>query len=295
MTLETTQGLGQPSRGVDQPLDKNIPITQTCQDGSPPVIGTQTSAKEKKIVEPKDRTTTLFPSHHTTPVSSPHTSPITSPHASLVPSSHATPIPSPHHSPIPLLSATLLKLSGSPIQIVDLGDGKSSSSESTKFDEATKKTQDVDKGQSSSKIISWDPKNPFFSTIMIVNLAIKKIFSIESLGSASKVIGTNSWLEDILERKRKRKDESSPTKDTISLVVCYRSTWTKVKKQKNLSILGKDLEIGHLTMEIAKPKKEGRIEDMKYYDFTLHSVDLGEARHDTKVMLWKSTNQVIKG
>lgn len=30
-------------------------------------------------------------------------------------------------------------------------------------------------------------------------------------------------------------------------------------------------------------------------DFSLHSMDLGEARHDTKVFLWKSTNEVIEG
>ena len=62
-----------------------------------------------------------------------------------------------------------------------------------------------------------------------------------------------------------------------------------------MSILGQDLEIGNLTMEIAKPTKGGRIEDMTPNNFTLHSVDLGEARHDTKVGLWKSTNEVIEG
>ena len=30
-------------------------------------------------------------------------------------------------------------------------------------------------------------------------------------------------------------------------------------------------------------------------DFSLHLVDLGEAKHDTKVGLWKSTNEVIEG
>ena len=48
-------------------------------------------------------------------------------------------------------------------------------------------------------------------------------------------------------------------------------------------------------MEIAKPNKEGRIKDMTTDDFTMHSVDLGEARHDTKFSLWKSTNELIKG
>ena len=96
-------------------------------------------------------------------------------------------------------------------------------------------------------------------------------------------------------RKRKRKDESYPTKDIISLIVHFGSAITKVKKQKTLSILGQDPETGHLTMEIAKPNKGGRIEDMTADDFTLHSVDLGEATHDTKVGLWKSNNEVIEG
>ena len=68
----------------------------------------------------------------------------------------------------------------------------------------------------------------------------------------------------------------------------------KAKKQKTLSILGQDLEKGHLTMEVEKPNKIGRIEDMTPKDFTLHSIDLGEARHDTKVGLWRSSNEVIE-
>ena len=87
--------------------------------------------------ESKDSATTLVPSPHTTRVPSPHTT--------LVSSPHITPIPSPHHSPVPSTSASFLRRSGSPIQIVDLGDGKSSSSESTESNEAAKKPQDVDK------------------------------------------------------------------------------------------------------------------------------------------------------
>ena len=56
------------------------------------------------------------------------------------------------------------------------------------------------------------------------------MFSIDSLGTASKVIGTNSWLEDTLDRKRKRKDEGVPDKDTLSLAIHSKSTLTKVKK-----------------------------------------------------------------
>ncbi len=91
------------------------------------------------------------------------------------------------------------------------------------------------------------------------------------------------------------KDEGAPSKDNLSLAVHSRSTLSKDKKQKTLSILGQDPKIGHLTMEIAKPTKDGWIEDMSIDDFTLHSVDLGEARHETKVGLWKSTNEVIEG
>ena len=61
-----------------------------------------------------------------------------------------------------------------------------------------------------------------------------------------------------------------------------------------MSILGQDPETGHLTKEIEKPTKEGRIKDMSIGNFFLHSVDLGEAKHDTKVGLWKSINEVIE-
>ena len=117
-------------RGGDQLLDKNIPIAKTCHDGSLPVIGTQTDVEKKKTEEPKDSVVTPVPSPHVTPVPSPH----------------VTQVSSPHHSPVPPVSATLLQPSSSPVQIVDLGDGRSSSSESTKFDEATKRTIEVEKG-----------------------------------------------------------------------------------------------------------------------------------------------------
>lgn len=48
-------------------------------------------------------------------------------------------------------------------------------------------------------------------------------------------------------------------------------------------------------MEIEKLNKGGRIEDMNPNGFTLHSIDLGEAKHDTKVGLWRSSNEVIEG
>lgn len=71
----------------------------------------------------------------------------------------------------------------------------------------------------------------------------------------------------------------------MSQAVHFRTTMVKAKKKKTLSILGKDPKIGHLTMEIEKPNKVGRIEYMSLDDFTLHSIDLGEAGHNTKVGL----------
>lgn len=82
-----------------------------------------------KAEEPKNSATISVPSPHTTPIPSPPFTLIPSPHQSLVPSAHAS----------------LLKPSGSLIQIVDLGDGKSSSNESTKSYETPKKSQEVDK------------------------------------------------------------------------------------------------------------------------------------------------------
>ena len=96
--------------------------------------------------EPKNGATAHVPSPHTTPAPSFHTN--------LVPSPHITLISSPHHSPIPSVSAPPLKSCGFPIQIVDMGDEKSSSSESTKSNEVAKKTHELEKSQSSSRILS---------------------------------------------------------------------------------------------------------------------------------------------
>ena len=47
-------------------------------------------------------------------------------------------------------------------------------------------------------------------------------------------------------------------------------------------------------MEVAKPNRAERIEDMTPPDFTLHSINLREASHDTKVGIWRSRNEVIE-
>ena len=128
------------------------------------------------------------------------------------------------------MSAPFLKPIGSPVQIVEIRDDQSSSSEITEFDEATKKTQEEGKVSSSSRLLSQDLKNPFSMTTVAVTQVKRKMFSIESLGTASKIISIDSWLEDTLEKKRKRKDESTPTKDIVSQAVRSGSAIVKAKK-----------------------------------------------------------------
>ena len=99
-----------------------------------------------------------------------------------------------------------------------------------------KKTQEEEKAPGSSRLLSQDPKNPFSTTTTVATQVKKKMFSIESLGTASKVISTDSWLKDTLEKKRKRKDESVPSKDIVSQAVCSGSTMVKAKKQKTINI-----------------------------------------------------------
>ena len=74
------------------------------------------------------------------------------------------------------------------MQIVDLGEGENSISESTKLDEVAKKTTEIEKGQGSLKLISQALKNPFAPPIVVATLAKRKMFKVESLGTASKVI-----------------------------------------------------------------------------------------------------------
>ena len=114
MTLAITKGLAQLAGGGDQPLEKRIPLTKTSQDGSPPLIGTQPEAK-KKADELKDNIATL--------------------------------VPSPTSSFVPSTSPALLLWRSPHVQVVDLGDGGSSDSESIESNEETKKIAKIEKGQ----------------------------------------------------------------------------------------------------------------------------------------------------
>lgn len=107
--------------GDGQPPEKNIPLDKTCQDGSVPVIRTETKF-EKKVDKLKDNAVTV--------------------------------VLSPHNSPIPSINVAFLLPSSPQIHVVDLGDGGSSERKSTESDEATKKTTEIEKGPKASKLIS---------------------------------------------------------------------------------------------------------------------------------------------
>lgn len=97
---------------------------------------------------------------------------------------------SPHNSPITSMSVVILLPSHPQVQVVDLGDGGSSESESAKFAEATKKTTKEEKCPESSKLTSQVLKNPFSSTTKTLTPIKRKMFSIDTLGTTSMMIGT---------------------------------------------------------------------------------------------------------
>ena len=70
------------------------------------------------------------------------------------------------------------------------------------------------------------------------------MFSIDSLGTSLKVIGIESWLEDTLDRKRNRKDESAPSNDTLSLVIHSSLNSLRSRNKRPCLSLGKILKQG---------------------------------------------------
>jgi hypothetical protein len=83
VSIAATQGPTIPVGGGDQPPEKNIPISLTCQGGSRPVIGAQSTAEEKEAEKEKDS--------GSTPIFIPHISSSPSPQITFVPSPHTTP------------------------------------------------------------------------------------------------------------------------------------------------------------------------------------------------------------
>ena len=125
-------------------------------------------------------------------------------------------------------------------QVVDLGYDGSKESESIESDEVTKKSTEIEKVPKASKIISQVLKNSFSSATKTFSLIKRKMFGVDTLGTASKVIDIESWLEDTLDQKRKRK-EGVPKKENLSLAVYSISTLSKVKKQNTCQFLDKIL------------------------------------------------------
>ena len=107
-----------------------------------------------------------------------------------------------------------------------------------------------------------------------------------------KVLGMDSWLESTLDQKRKRIEDETPDKEALSQAIQSRIALAKLKKAKTFSTLSWDPSTGHLTMEIAKPTKEARVEDLTIADFEIQFINLGKFQHEMKVDLWKATTKV---
>ena len=106
--------------------------------------------------------------------------------------------------------------------MVDLGDGGSSESEYTKSEKGTRETTKIEKVPKNSKLISQSPKNPFSLATKTSTLFKRNMFRVDILKTTSKVIGIESRLEDTLDRKRKRKEEGVPNKETLSFTIHSR-------------------------------------------------------------------------
>ena len=78
------------------------------------------------------------------------------------------------------------------MQVVDSRDGGSSDSESIELDEVAKKNTEIEKGQESSNPISQTQKNHVSLTTKEITPVKRKMFSIDSLGMTSKVVGIDS-------------------------------------------------------------------------------------------------------
>ena len=84
--------------------------------------------------------------------------------------------------------------------------------------------------------------NPFSLASKTLTPVKRKIFSVYTLWTMPKVIGTKSWLENTLDRKKKRIEKGTSNNEMLSLAICSRLTLSKVKNHNTLSILGRDAD-----------------------------------------------------
>ena len=85
-------------------------------------------------------------------------------------------------------------------------------------------------------------------------------------------------MEETIDRK-KRCEESAPSKDLIVQATQSQSVSRKAKKQKTLAALATDSSIG----QIAEPQKEGKFCELTTNDLQIRTVDIGSSVHDSMV------------
>lgn len=125
-------------------------------------------------------------------------------------------------------------------------------------------------------------------------LVSKKLFDHTTLQSTINVLSTKSWLEETIDRKKRRYEDASPSKDLIAQVTSSQPPSKKMKKKKSIATLATDPSTSHMLVEITEPQKEGKFHELSSYEFQIRIVDLGIHVHDSMVNMWKSTNEKIE-
>lgn len=135
---------------------------------------------------------------------------------------------------------------------------------------------------------------PFVSQSKMTPHVTRKLFDPMMLQSAINVLSTKSWLDDTIGKKKRRCEESTPSKGLIVKVTASQPTSKKMKKQKTMAALAIDPTFGHLLLEITQPQKEGNIDELAPSDFHIRIVDMGILVHDSMVSIQRSTNARIE-
>ena len=66
------------------------------------------------------------------------------------------------------------------------------------------------------------------------------------------MLSIESWLKETIDRKKRRYEDATPSKDLITQVISSQPS-KKTKKQKTVVALAKDSTTGYILVEIAEP------------------------------------------
>ena len=79
-----------------------------------------------------------------------------------------------------------------------------------------------------------------------------KLFNPNALQSTINVLSIESWLEETINRKKRRCEEVTPSKDLIIQLTSSQPS-KKTSKEKIIVALAIDSTTGHMLVEVVKP------------------------------------------